>query len=186
MRLPPIDAPTSWMMKFWYWIAQRRYGAVPMPLRVVYARRPRLWWVSLKVARAMERLSLEEPLPLLISAQTSAVRGCRVCHDLALAEAILSGVGEDKFLALPSFQSSPLFTQREHAALSFVSEAARLGRVDDVTFRALWQCFTEEEIIEVIWLYAATTYFNAISVPLDLEPDGLLALAQRARGAPLR
>ena len=51
--------------------------------------------------------------------------------------------------------------------------------MDDATFERLRKHFNEREIVEITWVNALANYYNLINVPLELEADGLCAIAQR-------
>ena len=89
----------------------------------------------------------------------------------------------DKFDALPEYRTSPLFSERERAALDYVDEATRNKRVSDATFDALRPHFNDREIVELTWLNALENYYNLINLPLGIGSDGLCAIAQRRAAA---
>ena len=97
--------------------------------------------------------------------------------------AIRQRLGMEKFDALPDYRMSPLFSDRERAALAYVEEATRRKRVSDATFDALRKHFTEPEIVEITWLNAVHNYYNLINLPLGIESDGLCAIAERRTAA---
>jgi alkylhydroperoxidase family enzyme len=43
--------------------------------------------------------------------------------------------------------------------------------------------FSEREIVELTWLNALENYYNLMNVPLEIEQDGLCAIAQKRVGA---
>lgn len=51
------------------------------------------------------------------------------------------------------------------------------------TFGELRAHFDEQAIVEITWLCAVENYFNLINVPLEIESDGLCAIAERRRAA---
>jgi alkylhydroperoxidase family enzyme len=59
-----------------------------------------------------------------------------------------------------------------------VEGATRHRRVSDATFGALRKHFNESEIVEITWLNAVHNYYNLINLPLEIESDGLCAIAQ--------
>ena len=81
--------------------------------------------------------------------------------------------------ALPNFAVSPLYTDRERAALAYVEEVTKTKNVSDETFDTLRKHFSEEEIVEITWLNAMENYYNLINRPLGIESDGLCVLAER-------
>src|SRR6185503_5402648 len=89
----------------------------------------------------------------------------------------------EKFEALPAYRTSPLFSERERAALVYVEEATRAKRVSDATFADLRRHFNEREIVEITWLNALENYYNLINLPLQIESDGLCAIAERRAAA---
>lgn len=178
MRLEPIENPRGLLLKIAYWMSKRRFGKVLMPLKVVYARNPGLMWASNQIEKTMEgRLSLDATLTTLIKVYLSMLNGCAFCKDIALAQAVQKRLGTEKFRDLERFRESAAFTDREKAALAFVEEA-NAKRVTDSTFSILKRHFDETEIVEITWVQAAETYYNAMSIPLAIESDGLQSLAE--------
>ncbi|HEX8393904.1 MAG TPA: carboxymuconolactone decarboxylase family protein [Longimicrobium sp.] len=178
MHLTPIERPSSPLLRLLYRLSARRFGTVIGPLRVIYARRPRLLVIAGQIARTMEHgLSLDPALRFLVQTQTARQNGCTFCADLALAEAVRSRVGHERFRALDEYRTSPLFTERERAALAFAEEATRNRRLSDETAAAVRAAFSEEEIVDLAWLNAAENYFNLQAAVLGIESDGLAAMA---------
>ena len=152
-----------------------------MPLKVVYARSPGLMWASYQIEKTMERrLNVEPTLVVLIKTYLSMINGCSFCKDIALAQAHQKRLGMGKFRDLENFRESRAFTPREKAALNYVEEANG-KKVADATFAELQRHFSNTEIVEITWIQAAEAYYNAMSVPLGIESDGLQDLA-KARG----
>ncbi len=181
MRLSAIERPRGLLLRISFWLSRRQLGKVITPLKVIYARKPGLLAASLPLSLSLAYgRSLESPLRLLIPAYTAMLNGCAFCHDLDLALAVRRKLGTEKFRALGDHRASSVFTERERAALAFVEEAARNRRVSEATYARLRRVFSDDEIVMVVWLYAAETYFNCLSIPLELESDGLEDIALRA------
>jgi len=47
------------------------------------------------------------------------------------------------------------------------------------TFAALRAHFDDEQIVAITWLNAVENYFNLLNAPLEIESDGLCAIAER-------
>ena len=184
MRLKPIENPRNLLVRLAYWMSKRRFGKVLMPLKVAYARSPGLMWAAYQIERTMDgRLSLDASLTTLIKVHVSMRNGCAFCKDIALAQVVQQRLGTDKFRDLESYRESAAFTDREKAALAFVEEA-NARNVTDSTFSTLRCYFSEAEIVEITWVQAAEAYYNAMSIPLAIESDGLQELAKsRSSGA---
>ena len=100
-------------------------------------------------------------------------------EDIALARAVQQRVGLEKFRALDDWRASPLFSERERAALAFVEAATRDREVDDATFEAVRKLYSEREIVELTVENAVSNFYNLLNLPLGIEDDGLLAIAER-------
>jgi AhpD family alkylhydroperoxidase len=183
MRLAAIERPDSLLARIAYWFSKRQIGAVITPMKVIYARVPRLLWSTLAINRAAESLSLDPALNLLVTTQTSLLNGCTFCADLHLAQAVQAKLGRERFRDLLDFATSPHFSERERAALAYTQEVTRERKASDATFERLRAHFSEKEIVELTWLNAVGNYFNLMAVPLELESDGLEEMALRARSA---
>ena len=180
MRLTPIERPRNPLLRLAFRISVRQFGKVIAPLKVIYARKPRLLLVAGQISRTLEKgLSLDPPLRLLVQAQAARLNGCTFCQDLALAQAVQGKIGMDRFQALADFRVSNVFTERERAALAFAEEATLHRHVSDETFAAVRKHFSETEIVELAWVNAAENYFNLQAAVLGIESDELLALATR-------
>ena len=178
-RLEPIEKPRGVVMKLAYAFCRRRMGKVIAPLSVIYSRAPALTRPSFGLAQAVEKkLSLDPGIQLLVQAQTSALNGCGFCLDMKHALAVESELGLEKFEALADYATSPLFDDRERAALDYCREITQQRHVHDEIFERLRKHFSEREIVELTFANAVENFHNTLAVPLGLESDGLCALAQ--------
>lgn len=184
-RLEPIERPPSLLLRLGYMYSRRVFGKVMAPLKVIYARSPSVMRASVQLGQAAEKkLSLEASLRLLVQAQASAVNGCGFCLDMKKAMAVQEHLGLDKFDALANYRESPLFDERERAALDYASEVTRNRRVSDDLFERLRKHFSEREIVEITFANAVENFYNCMAVPLGLESDGLCSIAQGRSPAP--
>ncbi len=175
MRLAAIEKPPGLWMRIAYALSRRQLGTVISPLKVIYARAPRLALPIALITHTIEKgLSLERELVLLLMTHASLQNGCSFCADLHQAQAVQAQLGLEKFRALRDFEASPLFSQREAAALAYCGEATRSRVVSDATFARLRAHFGEREIVELTWLIAIGNFFNLMAVSLELESDGLV------------
>jgi alkylhydroperoxidase family enzyme len=183
VRLAPIDRPPTLLARIAGGMMRRQFGKVMTPARVIYNRVPRMYnvaWQLLRVQR--EGLELDEPLRLLVGCWVAMVNRCTFCVDIAKAEAVRNEIPLEKFRALPEWRTSPLFDERERAALAYAEEATRQKKVSDETFAALRKHFSERQIVEITFLNALENFYNLMNLPLGIEDDGLCAIAeQRAR-----
>ena len=184
-RLAPIERPKGFMMRLAYWGMQRQFGKVMTPVKVMSTRVPE----SLKPTAAIVKFStkglrLDPSLVLLIGDLASQINGCAFCLDLGRAMALRSHVDMKKFEALMDYKTSPLFTERERAALAYAEEATRNKRVSDATFEDLRTHFTEREIVEITWVNAIENFYNLTNLPLGIGSDGFCLLQSTRAGTP--
>ncbi len=93
-------------------------------------------------------------------------------HVPKLAEA--EGLSAEACEALKDWRNSPLFDQRERAALAYADAMAAAAAVPEAAFRPLREHFDDREIVELTMLVGA--YVSHVRVlgalEVDLEPDG--------------
>jgi len=179
MRLEPIEKPTGLLMRIAYWMTRRQLGKVITPMKVMYPRMPGVLKLSYEIQKfEMKGLRLEPELHFMVGILAAQINGCSFCVDIGRAVAIRRHLGMEKFNALSEYRTSPLFSDRERAALAYAEEATRQKRVSDATFEALRTHFSEWEIMEITWVNAVENYFNLITLPLEIESDGLCAIAE--------
>jgi alkylhydroperoxidase family enzyme len=175
MRLNPIENPRNPMLRIVYHLARRQLGMVISPLKVIYARRPRLLPMLNRIVHYQSRpLAIPEELKLLIKAYGAQLNNCAFCQDIALAELMRQQLGEQKFRHLHRWRDSQgIFSEAERAVLSFVEEYAQDRLISDQTYAALTHHFSEVQIIDIVAVHAIEQYFNAMNIPFQIESDGL-------------
>jgi alkylhydroperoxidase family enzyme len=181
MRLKPIENSGNLFVKLAYWWSKREFGKVIMPMKVIYARKPKLMFLANKIYQFQEKnVSLEPSLRLLIQTQVSMLNGCAFCNDISLAQAVKQKLGAEQFFALgdDAVTKAETFTEKEQTVIAFVTEYAKNRKVSDEIFENLRSFFSEEEIIEIVAMNAFEQYFNAFAVPLEIESDNLQGLAE--------
>ncbi len=179
MRLEPIDRPPSLLARIAARVMRRQLGKVMMPARVIYNRVPSWYRVAHALAGFLQKgLEMDHGTRLLVQSWVAMCNHCGFCIDIAKAQAVQQGVGLEKFAALPDWRHSPLFDERERAALAYVEEANANRRVSDETFAAARQYFDERGVVELTILCAVENLFNYMNLPLGIEEDGLCAIAE--------
>lgn len=178
-RLEPIEKPDGLKMRFVYWMMRRKLGKVMTPIKVVGARLPGTMGLNRKFQKFHTNgIQLESELKLMVGTLVSGINGCGFCVDLQRSEAIRENLDMEKFNAIAEYQTSPLFSDRERAALAYAEEVTRHKNVSDATFEALREHFNDREIVEITWLNAMHNYTNLVNVPLEIESDGFCAIAK--------
>jgi alkylhydroperoxidase family enzyme len=181
MRLEAIEKPVGLMMRIAFWMTRRQFGKVLTPMKVLYPRVPEMMKLAYEIVKFETKgIRLEPGLRFMVATLVSQINGCGFCVDIARAMAIREHLGMEKFNTLSEYRTSPLFSDRERAALAYVEEATRRKRVCDTTFQELRKHFSEREIVEITCLNAVHNYYNLINVPLEIESDGFCTIVQAA------
>ena len=182
MRLEAIENPSNPLLKIAYWFSRKQFGKVMTPLKVIYARKFPLLRFAMKIAKFEEKQnSLAPELRLLIKIAAATENGCTFCQDIALAQAVKGKIGTEKFVALASKGETKqaAFTEKERAALAVIRQYAAERKVSDANFSELRKHFDETQIIEILALNAFEQFYNALTIPLEIESDGLQKLAEK-------
>jgi AhpD family alkylhydroperoxidase len=181
--MQPIEKPRGLFLKIAYAMSRRMLGVVMTPMKVLYARVPVIARTSYSLSQAVDKkLSLDRELSLLVQAQTSALNGCGFCLDMKHAVAVQHHIGLEKFQALAEYATSPLFEERERAALDFAGEVTRDRKVSEATYARARAHFSEAELVELAFVNAVENFYNLMAKPFGIGSDGLCALAQQRAG----
>jgi alkylhydroperoxidase family enzyme len=177
--LPPIEKPPGLMMKLVYFMARRRFGKVLTPLKVVSARLPVAFGLfSAKIGTLDKKLTLPAETAMLIREHVAHINVCLFCVDIGRWIAVQGSMNEKKFDALEQYQTSPLFTDAERAALDYVTELTRDKQVNPDTFARMAGYYSERQICEIVWLVASEHFYNMTNIGLNIHSDMLCAVKQ--------
>lgn len=171
----------SWNPLVWIAMAAYRSLGVTTPVEVIFARAPRLIVAHMVLMVTSEyAVSLDRRLRSLLRVFGSRVNGCMFCDDIETRMALASrAVVRDDVDALPDYETSPRFSDRDRAALAYVHELNSTRTATEAAFDALRTHFSEREIVEITWLNAVGNYLNLQARPLRLAPEGSCAIPRR-------
>jgi alkylhydroperoxidase family enzyme len=172
--LPPIEKPSSPILKLVYSMTRRQFGKVLTPLKVFSARLPLAFGLFYgKIGKLDKQLLLPAETVFLIRQQVARINICLFCIDIARSFAIKASMSQAKFDALDHYSSSPLFTDAERALLDYVTELTRDKKVNPETFHRLAGFYSERAICEVVWLVATEHVYNITNIGLNIHSDML-------------
>jgi len=178
--LPPIEKPQGFAMKLAYYFTRRQFGKVLTPLKVHSARLPPAFGLFYaKIGKLDKKLLLPPETVLLIRQQVARLNICLFCMDIGRAFTIKASMNQAKFDALEQYQTSPLFTDAERAALDYVTELTRDKKVDPDTFARMAQHYSEREICEIVWLVASEHVYNMTNIGLNIHSDMLCDITRK-------
>jgi AhpD family alkylhydroperoxidase len=108
--------------------------------------------------------ALDERLKNLVELKATQMIGCEWCVDLGSQICRNSGLSDDELLAVPRYQSSDLFTEREKTALDYAVGVMRTPvEVSDELFDRMKKHFTDQQLVELTALLTVVNLdrFNA-------------------------
>lgn len=117
-------------------------------------------------------LTLERNLRLLIEIRVSQLNGCAFCLDMHWKDARAAGETEERLAMLPAWHESPLFDDRERAALALAEEITVIGdgHVSDDTWDDAREYFDEAELAQVVFAATVINSWNRLMITARVEP----------------
>ncbi len=108
----------------------------------------------------------------------SRAAGCQYCMAHSLVAAKIHGISDAKVAAIWDYQSSPLYSEAERAALDFALAAGSVPNgVDQEIYDRLRRHWSENQIVEilaVVCLYGFLNRWNdSLATTLEAEPAAL-------------
>lgn len=178
--LPPIENPKGLMMKLVYFFTRKQFGKVLMPLKVHSVRLPSAFGMFYGKAYQLDKkLHLSYETALLIRQQVARINICLFCIDAGRWAVIKSRMNEAKFDALDNYNTNPLFTEAERAALDYATELTKDKKVNPETFAQLSHHYSEREICEIVYLIASEHLSNLTNIGLNIHSDMICNISRK-------
>jgi AhpD family alkylhydroperoxidase len=131
-----------------------------------FAAAPELMQSWLEFGRTVLASGLEKSLVELVKIRASQINGCAFCLHMHATEARKGGESEERIYLLDAWRESPLYTDRERAALAWTEALTLVHQThapEDV-YQQLRAHFTEEEQVKLTLLIVAINGWNRIQV----------------------
>ena len=109
---------------------------------------------------------LEPSLVELIKMRASQINGCAYCLHMHSRDARAKGETEERLYLLDAWRESPLYTDRERAALGWTEAVTLVSQthVPDNVYEELRGQFSEEEVVKLTVAIAAINAWNRIAI----------------------
>lgn len=137
-------------------------GLEPME---IWAHRPKMLTGMGRFNQAIRKgQTVDERIKNLVELKGAQMIGCEFCVDLGSQICRNSGFSDEELLALPRYQSSNRFTDREKAALDYAAAVMRTPvEVTDEVFARMQEHFSDKQIVEITALLTLVNLdrFNA-------------------------
>ncbi|QDL96120.1 carboxymuconolactone decarboxylase family protein [Rhodopseudomonas palustris] len=113
---------------------------------------------------------LEPSLIELVKMRASQINGCAFCLDMHSKDARAHGETEQRLYLLDAWRESPLYTDRERAALGWTEALTLIAqtRAPDEDYAALKSHFSDAEQVKLTILIGTINTWNRIAVGFRL------------------
>jgi AhpD family alkylhydroperoxidase len=115
---------------------------------------------------SVDKSGLEQSLIDLVRVRASQINGCAYCIYSHTREARGRGETEQRLYLLDSWHESPLYTDRERAALAWTDAVTRIAdtHAPDEVFEAVRAQFADEEIVKLTMAIADINAWNRFGI----------------------
>ena len=144
-----------------------------MSQRIDYTQQsPELFKAYLAFSQAVRGGAIDATTRNLVQIRASQINGCAFCLDMHVKEARIHGERELRLHHVAIWRESPLFTDRERAALKWTEALTRLSDhgVSDEIYDAVRTQFSEKELSDLSFAVMAINGWNRISIGFRVAP----------------
>ena len=115
---------------------------------------------------------LEKSLVELVKTRASQINGCAFCINMHTQDARKQGETEQRLYLLNAWRESPVYTDRERAALAWTEAVTLVAEthVPDEVYAEVRSQFSEEETVNLTMLVATINAWNRISISFRSLP----------------
>ena len=131
-----------------------------------YAKAPALMKAVSALNEAVEKCGLDVGLMHLVKLRASQINGCSYCVEMHSREARRDGETEMRLYLVAAWKESPLFSERERAALAWTETVTTIsdnGVPDDLYERTL-EHFSEEELVKLTVVIGMINTWNRLCI----------------------
>lgn len=164
--------------RIFFWKQRRKYGKVLEP-GLLWARSPLVFGALALLYGALDRKKspLSPALRSLVTVRVSQINHCEFCTDINSATLIKRGVPLDKISQLSTWQTCPLYSEIEQAALTYTEAITYSDReVDEKIMMRIRNHFDDDAIVELTGLICFQNLSSKFNAALDVAPQGFCRL----------
>lgn len=127
---------------------------------------PKLIQPMLQLEAAVASSGLEPSLIELVKTRASQINGCAFCIHMHTRDARKLGESEERLYLLDAWRESPLYSDRERAALGWTEALTRVAdtHAPDEDYARLSAEFSEEEQVKLTLLICTINAWNRIAI----------------------
>jgi AhpD family alkylhydroperoxidase len=119
-----------------------------------------------------ESSEIEDALLELVFMRASQLNGCAYCLDMHSKDARAAGETEQRLYLLQAWRESPMYSERERAALAWTEAVTKLGEhgVPDAIYEAARAQFEEKALVDLTMAVVCINGWNRMAIPFRSEP----------------
>jgi len=120
----------------------------------------------MQFSNSVHQAGLEDSLIKLVEMRASQINGCAFCLNMHSEEARAAGETEQRLYLLDAWRESPLYSDRERAALAWTEAVTLVSEthVPDDVYNEVKAHFNEQEQITLTMLVIAINGWNRMNV----------------------
>jgi len=102
----------------------------------------------------------------LVRIRASQLNGCAFCIDMHTRDALAGGDSQQRLFALAAWRESPLFSERERAALSLTEAVTLIAGSHglDAAYEAAAEHFAADELAALLYAIVTINGWNRLAV----------------------
>lgn len=138
-----------------------------MQARINYPKTsPAVYKALLALQATVDQCGLEKQLLELVKIRASQINRCAFCLHMHTRDARHAGVSEERIYLLDAWQESPLYSDRERAALVWTEALTLLPEIGapDEVYEQVSAHFSEAEIVSLTLAIGAINLWNRFGV----------------------
>jgi len=127
---------------------------------------PGIMHAMLGLERQVGQAGLDSKLLDLVRMRASQINGCAFCINMHTTDARKQGETEQRIYLLSAWQESPLYSERERAALAWTEAVTLIAETHapDAEYEAVRAQFSEAETVNLTALIGAINAWNRIAI----------------------
>jgi len=127
---------------------------------------PALMQALLALEAAITAGGLEHSLGELVKLRASQINGCAVCLHMHTKDALAHGETPLRIFLLDAWRESPLYTDRERAALAWTESLTHIAttHAPDADYELVKSQFTEAELVNLTVMIGAINTWNRLQL----------------------
>ena len=125
---------------------------------------------TMKLAVALEshlaKSGLEQSLYHLVKTRASQINGCAFCIHMHTRDARAHGETEERLYLLDAWRESPLYSERERAALAWTESLTLISQTHapDADYELVRAQFKDDELVKLTALIGMINLWNRVAI----------------------